>query len=106
MARIIFVATDGSRSEVDAENGYSVMSAAVANGIDGIDAICGGVAACATCHVYVDRQWAELAGRPDENEDAMLFFASGAKETSRLSCQITVSDALDGLVLYLPEEQG
>lgn len=106
MTKIIFVSADGSlRTEVEADNGSSVMEAAIRNGIPGIDAECGGACACATCHVYVDEEWAGIVGGPDAMEEDMLDFAYEVQPTSRLSCQIRVSDELDGLVVKIPERQ-
>ena len=96
MAKITYVDNDGTERVVEATNGESVMEAAVKNGIPGIDADCGGACACATCHVYVDKAFMEKS---------MLDFAENVQENSRLSCQITVSDALDGLKVTTPESQ-
>jgi len=106
MARISFIAPDGTRYDVDAENGSTVMENAIRNGVPGIEAECGGACACATCHVYVDDAWSEKAGRPEAMEEDMLDFAYDVRPTSRLSCQIRVSDELDGLVVQVPERQG
>jgi len=106
MARIIFIEHDGTRHEVDASNGVSVMEAAVNNMVPGIDADCGGACACATCHVYIDENWVEKTGNADSMEESMLDFASDMQANSRLSCQINMSDELDGLVVRLPRSQG
>ncbi|PHR53329.1 MAG: 2Fe-2S ferredoxin [Robiginitomaculum sp.] len=106
MARIIFVEHNGTRHEVEAANGTTVMEAAVNNMVPGIDADCGGACACATCHVYVDDVWLEKTGSIDSMEESMLDFASDMKPNSRLSCQISVSDELDGLVVTMPRTQG
>ena len=105
MTKLTFVAFDGVRYDVDAEDGTSVMENAVRNGIPGIEAECGGACACATCHVYVDDEWTEKVGGPDVMEEDMLDFAFEMKPSSRLSCQIKVSAELDGLVLHVPERQ-
>lgn len=106
MPIVIFQCPDGTQHEVAAQTGSSLMQAAVSRGIDGIVAECGGNAACATCHVYVDTSQADLVGPPNDVEDEMLDFTAGdRKSTSRLSCQIQVTDALEGLVVRLPEEQ-
>ncbi len=106
MTKIIFVSADGgTRTEIDADNGSSVMEAAVRNGIPGIDAECGGACACATCHVYVDEDWMEMVGGPEPMEEDMIDFAYEVQPTSRLSCQMRVTDALDGLVVHVPERQ-
>ncbi|MBL8581120.1 MAG: (2Fe-2S)-binding protein [Rhizobiaceae bacterium] len=106
MTKITYIAFDGTRFDVDAQNGSTVMENAVRNAIPGIEAECGGACACATCHVYVDEAWKEAVGEPDPMEEDMLDFAYDVRPTSRLSCQIRVSDALDGLVVQIPERQG
>ncbi|MBB4094749.1 (2Fe-2S)-binding protein [Ochrobactrum pecoris] len=106
MTKIVFVSSDGAtRTEVEADNGSSVMEAAIRNGIPGIDAECGGACACATCHVYVDEDWIDTVGSPDAMEEDMLDFAYEVRPTSRLSCQIRVSDDIDGLIVQVPERQ-
>ncbi len=105
MAKITFVQPDGSQATVEAANGITVMEAAKLNVIDGIEAECGGACACATCHVYVDDAWKEKTGTPSQMEEDMLDFAFDVRDTSRLSCQIKVSDDLDGLVVRIPEKQ-
>ncbi|MEM8772046.1 MAG: 2Fe-2S iron-sulfur cluster-binding protein [Pseudomonadota bacterium] len=106
MTKITFIESNGTEHAVDAEDGASVMEAAIKNMVPGIDADCGGACACATCHVYVDEAWREKVGKPEAMEESMLDFAYEPKENSRLSCQINVSDALEGLVIRLPEFQG
>lgn len=107
MAFVTYVQWDGSRHKVDVPDGDSVMQGAVNNMIDGIAAECGGGLACATCHCYVDEAWTERVGPPasDAEKEMLEFAANEAKPGSRLSCQITVSDALDGLIVHLPEAQ-
>ena len=106
MPLIKFVNHDGSVIEVHAVSGTSVMQAAVDNSIDGIIAECGGACSCATCHCYVDDAWMDKVGPATEPEHDMLeFSASETRSTSRLSCQIIVSDKLEGLVVHLPEAQ-
>ena len=105
MAKITYVTSDGEEHVVDAANGTTVMENAVKNSIPGIEAECGGACACATCHVYVDDAWTETVGPPDIMEEDMLDFAWEGKPNSRLSCQIKVSDELDGLVVRIPERQ-
>ena len=105
MVKIIFTDHTGESRKVNANAGESVMEAAVQNGIPGIDADCGGACACATCHVYVDPQFQSLTGERSDMEESMLDFAESVRETSRLSCQITVSDTLDGLRVTTPEDQ-
>ncbi len=95
---------DGSEITADVKTGTNMMEAAVANGIDGVIGECGGCLSCATCHVYVDDSWSDKTGTPDDFEDAMLDVAEADRlPTSRLSCQIAASDALDGLVLIVPD---
>jgi len=106
MAKITYIAFDGTRFEVEAENGSTVMENAVRNSVPGIEAECGGACACATCHVYVDDAWTDAAGQPEPMEEDMLDFAFDVRPNSRLSCQIRVSDELDGLVVSVPERQG
>ena len=105
MAKITFVTFDGARIEANAENGSTVMENAIRNAVPGIDAECGGACACATCHVYVDEDWTSTTGEPEAMEEDMLDFAYDVRPNSRLSCQIRVSDDLDGLVVHVPERQ-
>ena len=106
MSKLTIVAFDGTRHELDVANGSTVMENAVRNSVPGIEAECGGACACATCHVYVDDAFAAQAGRPDPMEEDMLDFAYDVRPTSRLSCQIKMSDALDGLTVHIPAKQG
>ena len=106
MTAITFVAFDGTRFDLQAENGSTVMEAALRNNVPGIEAECGGACACATCHIYVDEAFTEAVGEPEAMEEDMLDFAYDVRPNSRLSCQITVSDALEGLTVYVPERQG
>jgi 2Fe-2S ferredoxin len=105
MPKITYIEHDGSAHTVEAIAGLSVMRGAVDNNVPGIDADCGGECACATCHVYVDADWIERTGARTETEETMLSFAATTQENSRLSCQITVTPALDGLVVRMPEGQ-
>ena len=105
MTHITFVAFDGTRFELEAENGSTVMENAIRNGVPGIEAECGGACACATCHVYVDEAFSDVVGSPEAMEEDMLDFAYDVRPNSRLSCQIKVTDALDGLVVRTPERQ-
>lgn len=105
MSKITFIDFEGVERSVEATNGDSVMEAATSNDVPGIDADCGGACACATCHVYVDEAWIEAVGKPEELEAEMLDVAEEVRENSRLSCQIRVSDELDGLVVRTPESQ-
>ena len=106
MVAITFIEFNGTSHEVDAPEGATAMEAAVRNGVPGVIAECGGACACATCHVYVDKAWAEQVGEPSEMEEGMLDFATDVRPTSRLSCQIRMTAELDGLVLHIPEFQG
>ncbi|HXF54600.1 MAG TPA: 2Fe-2S iron-sulfur cluster-binding protein [Hyphomicrobiaceae bacterium] len=105
MVKITFVQPDGTRQVVEAEPGITVMEAAKLNRVPGIEAECGGACACATCHVYVDAAWRERTGEASPMEQDMLDFAFEVREESRLSCQIKVSEALDGLVVQVPDKQ-
>ena len=105
MAKITYVENDGTEHVVDVKTGLSVMEGAVKNNIPGIDADCGGACACATCHVYVDEAWREKTGSQSAMEESMLDFAENVQESSRLSCQIKVTDELDGLKVTMPESQ-
>ncbi|MDA0790320.1 MAG: 2Fe-2S iron-sulfur cluster-binding protein [Proteobacteria bacterium] len=105
MAKITYIQFDGTKTEIDAENGSTVMNTAIDNLIPGIDADCGGECSCATCHVLVDPAWMEKVGAPSEQENAMLDLNPDREENSRLSCQIPVTDELDGLIVNLPEFQ-
>ncbi len=105
MPTITYIEHDGTEHVVEAENGSSVMRGAVDNGIPGIDADCGGECSCATCHVIVTNAWMEVVGRPNDTEESMLDLNPEREPNSRLSCQIVVSDALDGLIVNLPEFQ-
>ncbi len=105
MTKLTIIAFDGTRYDLDAADGSTVMENAVRNSVPGIDAECGGACACATCHVYVDDAWAEKAGGPAPMEEDMLDFAADVRPNSRLSCQIKVSPALDGLIVRVPERQ-
>ena len=105
MVKIIYKDFEGTAREVDAKVGETVMETAIKNGIPGIDADCGGACACATCHVYVDAAFMEKVGKPEDMEQSMLDFAENVAENSRLSCQIQVSDDLEGLTITTPEAQ-
>jgi 2Fe-2S ferredoxin len=105
MAKITYIEHNGTAHVVDVKSGLSVMEGAVKNNIPGIDADCGGACACATCHVYVDPAWAGKTGAQTTMEESMLDFAENVEPNSRLSCQIKVTDALDGLVVRMPESQ-
>lgn len=106
MPKITFIDPAGTANTVEAEIGSTVMEAAIRNGVPGIDAECGGACSCATCHVYVDEAWTDTVGGPGPMEEDMLDFAFSVRPTSRLSCQIKVTESLDGLVVHTPERQG
>ena len=105
MAKITYIDAGGASRTVDGEIGSTVMETAIKNGVPGIEAECGGACACSTCHVYVDEAWREKTGEPSPMEEDMLDFAFDVKPNSRLSCQIKVTEALDGLVVTTPERQ-
>lgn len=101
MPKMVFVDTQGNRREVDAPNGLSVLEVAHKHGID-LEGACEGSLACSTCHVIIDPSWFEVLKDPTEDEEDMLDLAFGLTKTSRLGCQIVMSDELDGLVVSLP----
>jgi 2Fe-2S ferredoxin len=105
MARIKYIEHNGNEHIVDVQNGLTVMEGAVQNDIPGIDADCGGGMSCATCHVYVKKDWYDKLPKKELGEDDMLDQAYEPKSNSRLSCQIIVSDELDGLSVNMPEKQ-
>ena len=105
MTKLTIVAFDGTRFDIEAEPGSTVMENAVRNSVPGIEAECGGACACATCHVYVDEEWTEKVGQPEAMEEDMLDFAFDVRPTSRLSCQIRMKAVYDGLVVNVPERQ-
>ena len=105
MPKITYITSDGTTYNVDAETGSTVMEAAIRNLVPGIEAECGGACACATCHVYIEPEWRDIVGKPSEMEEDMLDFAYDVRPTSRLSCQIKVTDELDGLIVHVPERQ-
>jgi 2Fe-2S ferredoxin len=105
MPKITYIEHNGTKHEVEAEVGMTVMEAAVKNLVPGIEAECGGACSCATCHVYVDEAWRKATGQPEEMEEDMLDFAFDVRASSRLSCQIKITEELDGLVVHLPEKQ-
>ena len=105
MAKITYISFSGTETTVDVKPGLSIMEGAVKNNVRGIDGDCGGACACATCHVYVDEAWRSKTGEKSAMEESMLDFAENVQPNSRLSCQIKVSDALDGLRVTVPEKQ-
>ena len=105
MALITYIEHDGTEHKVEVETGYSVMQAALDNMLQGIVAECGGACSCATCHCYIDGAWTDKVGQPEGIESEMIEFATDRRDNSRLSCQLTVTEELDGLVVHLPESQ-
>jgi 2Fe-2S ferredoxin len=106
MINVTFIDASGASRAVEAQEGSTLMETALRNSIPGIEAECGGACACATCHVYVAPEWMELVGAPSQMEEDMLDFAADVRPSSRLSCQIRVAEALDGLVVTTPAKQG
>ena len=106
MPKITYVEHNGKSHEIEVANGLTVMEGAVQNNISGIDADCGGSCACATCHVYVDEKWFGKLEKKENAEEDMLDMAFEPNKFSRLSCQITIEDSLDGLVVKMPSKQG
>lgn len=105
MPKINYIEFDGTEHAVDAEVGMTVMEVARKADVPGIEAECGGACSCATCHVYVDEAWQAKTGEAQEMEEDMLDFAFDVRPNSRLSCQIKVTEELDGLIVRLPEKQ-
>ncbi len=105
MIKINYIESDGSRREIEVEEGVNLMDAALDNMVPGIDGDCGGVGACATCHVHIDSTWVDKIGAMDANEDAMLELTDERNESSRLCCQLKASPQLDGLIMHTPEGQ-
>ena len=106
MPKITYIENNGKSHKIEVPNGFSVMEGAIQNNIPGIDADCGGSCACATCHVYVDEKWFDKLVKKETAEEDMLDMAYEPKKFSRLTCQITVTDDLDGLVVKMPSKQG
>lgn len=104
MARMVFIHPDGTRQDVDAPVGDSVLEIAHANGIDRLEGACEGCMACSTCHVIVDEAWFAKLAKSSEEEDDILDLAYGLTRTSRLGCQIRIDDSLDGLVVHIPSD--
>ena len=105
MAKIKYIEHNGMSHPIDVANGLSVMEGAIQNNISGIDADCGGSMACATCHVYVKEEWFDKLPKKEDGEEDMIDMAYEPNKFSRLSCQLIVSDELDGLVVKLPIKQ-
>ena len=106
MPKITYIENSGKSQTIEVTNGLTVMEGAVQNDIPGIDADCGGGMACATCHVYVTEEWFDKLLKKEDGEEDMLDMAFEPKKNSRLSCQIIVSDELDGLIVSTPPKQG
>ena len=105
MAKIKYIEHNGKEHEIEVSSGLTVMEGAIKNNIPGFDADCGGACACATCHVYINQDWVDKLNPKEDTEEDMLDFAFDVKDNSRLSCQISVTDELDGLIVDLPEKQ-
>jgi ferredoxin, 2Fe-2S len=105
MPKITYIDHEGTARTVEGEIGSTVMETAIKNNVPGIEAECGGACACATCHVYVEQDWRSVVGGPSPMEEDMLDFGFDVRPSSRLSCQIKVTPALEGLVVRTPERQ-
>lgn len=105
MPVITYIEFNGQEHEVDVDSGISLMDAAVSNGVPGIDADCGGACACATCHIMIEPEWMDKVGARHASEEGMLALAVDVTDSSRLACQVVVSDALNGLRVTMPESQ-
>ena len=106
MPKITYQDNKGNSKTIDVENGLTVMEGAIQNDIQGIDADCGGSMACATCHVYVQDEWFDKLPTKEDGEEDMLDMAFEPKKNSRLSCQLIITDELDGLTVSIPSKQG
>lgn len=106
MPKITFVAHSGAQHTIDATIGHSLMRSALDANVSGIEAVCGGSCSCATCHVLIDDSWLSMIGRATPLEETMLEFSPQRRPNSRLSCQIIVTEAHDGLVVHVPVTQG
>ncbi len=106
MVQVVYIAHDGEQTELNVQEGWTLMQAAVSNGVDGIEAECGGACCCATCHIYVDDQFLEKIPAALAQEEGMLNEVVAERtQNSRLACQIKVSNALDGIIVRTPEAQ-
>ena len=105
MPKITYKDNQGNSKTIEVQNGLSVMEGAIQNNVPGIDADCGGSMACATCHVYVEEKWLDKLPKAEEGEVDMIDMALEPKKNSRLSCQITVTDEINGLIVTTPEKQ-
>ena len=106
MPKITYITHDKQNHTIDVQNGLTVMEGAIQNNITGIDADCGGGMACATCHVYVKEEWLDKLSKKEDGEEDMLDMAFEPKKNSRLSCQLVVTDEIDGLIVNIPSKQG
>ena len=106
MTKVTYISSEEKITTIEVTNGLTVMEGAVQNNIQGIDADCGGGMACATCHVYVKDEWYDKIPKKTDGEEDMLDMAFEPNKSSRLSCQITITDELDGLVVKMPSKQG
>jgi len=106
MVKVTYIEHDGTEHLVDGVTGDSIMETAIANDVPGIDADCRGVLACATCHVYVAKDWLNKLSEIKGGEQEMLEFARDVRDDSRLSCQIKLTEDLDGIIVHTPAEQG
>ena len=106
MPKITYIDSSGNKKTIEVSNGLSVMEGAVQNNLPGIDADCGGGMACATCHVYVKEDWFNKLNKIEDAEQDMIDMAFEPKKNSRLSCQLVVSEELDGLIVDIPSKQG
>lgn len=106
MVNVVYIDSEGERSELQVQEGWTLMQAAVTQGVDGIEAECGGSCCCATCHVYVDEPYLDRLDPPSEQEQGMLAeTVAERRPNSRLACQIKVTGALEGLIVHMPEVQ-
>jgi len=105
MVKIIFKQPNGTEQSVNSAEGLSVMEAALQNNIQGIEADCGGGCSCATCHIYIDETYHKQTGQPSVAEEDMLDFAFDVRPTSRLSCQVRITQEMDNLIVHIPEKQ-
>ena len=105
MPKITYIEHNDNSKTIEVENGLTVMEGAIQNNIPGIDADCGGSMACATCHVYVEESWLNKLSKAEDSEQDMIDMAYKPEKNSRLSCQIVVSEEIDGLVVSTPEKQ-
>ena len=105
MSKITYITHDNKTHTIDVQNGLTVMEGAIQNDIPGIDADCGGGMACATCHVYVNDNWSDKLPKKEDGEEDMLDMAFEPRSNSRLSCQLIVSNELDGLIFNIPSKQ-